>query len=66
MTRKEATFAAEDDRLWSVEDVAGFLGVPVATVYAWRHRRVGPKGRRIGRHLRYLPEDVRAWVREQT
>lgn len=66
MTRKEATLTVESDRLWSVEDVARFLGVPVATVYAWRHRRVGPKGRRIGRHLRYLPEDVRAWVREQT
>jgi predicted DNA-binding transcriptional regulator AlpA len=51
--------------LWGVERVAKFLGVPVATLYVWRHRRVGPKGRKIGRHLRYRPEDVHAWVLEQ-
>jgi excisionase family DNA binding protein len=49
------------DRLWTVEDVAAYLGVPVATLYGWRHRRTGPKARRVGRHLRYDPSDVRAW-----
>lgn len=53
------------DHLWSIEEVSNFLGVPVTTLYQWRHRRVGPQGRRIGKHLRYLPEDVYAWVREQ-
>jgi excisionase family DNA binding protein len=50
-----------DHRLWTPEDVADYLGVPVATLYVWRHRRTGPKARRVGRHLRYLPADVRAW-----
>ncbi|MFI9556140.1 helix-turn-helix transcriptional regulator [Nonomuraea endophytica] len=51
--------------LWSVDDVADFLGVPVATLYQWRHHSTGPRGHKIGRHLRYLPDDVMAWVQEQ-
>jgi excisionase family DNA binding protein len=50
------------DRLWTVEDVADFLGVPVQTLYHWRHRGYGPKGRRIGRYVRYKRTDVLAWV----
>ncbi|MFD4204398.1 helix-turn-helix transcriptional regulator [Micromonospora tulbaghiae] len=41
------------------------LGVPVSTLYQWRYRRVGPKASRVGRHLRYDPADVRAWVARQ-
>jgi excisionase family DNA binding protein len=54
------------DRLWTVEEAAEYLGVPVGTLYQWRYKKTGPPGRRIGKHLRYLPEDVHAWVREQT
>lgn len=53
------------DRLWTVEDVSAFLGVPVETLYRWRKLRYGPPAARIGRHLRYDPADVRSWVREQ-
>jgi len=49
-------------RLWTVQDVSTYLGVPVMTLYHWRRTGYGPKGKRIGRHLRYRPEDVRAWV----
>lgn len=53
----------EPDRLWTPEDVSEFLGgVPVATLYQWRHKGIGPKSRRVGRHLRYKPEDVRTWL----
>ncbi|WP_235030139.1 helix-turn-helix transcriptional regulator [Nonomuraea solani] len=48
-----------------MEDVATFLGVPIATLYQWRHHRTGPRGRKIGRHLRYVPEDVMSWVQDQ-
>ncbi len=51
-----------EDRLWSVQDVSYYLGVPVPTVYAWRSAGTGPPGRRVGKRLRYRPEDVRAWV----
>ncbi|WP_121010993.1 helix-turn-helix domain-containing protein [Saccharothrix australiensis] len=47
--------------LWSVAEVSAFLGVPVHTLYAWRAKHYGPPARRVGKHLRYLPSDVRAW-----
>jgi predicted DNA-binding transcriptional regulator AlpA len=53
------------ETLWTVEDVSSFLGVPVATLYQWRYRRTGPRASRVGRHLRYDPADVRAWLDRQ-
>lgn len=50
------------DPLWTVEDVSTYLGVPVATLYQWRYRRIGPRASRVGRHLRYDPADVRDWL----
>lgn len=47
--------------LWAPQDVADYLGVPVATVYQWRHKGYGPSSRRVGRHLRYRPDEVEAW-----
>jgi DNA-binding transcriptional MerR regulator len=52
-------------RLWSVKDVASFLGVPVMTLYHWRRSDYGPAATRVGRYLRYRPEDVRSWFDEQ-
>ncbi|MGW3691528.1 helix-turn-helix transcriptional regulator [Streptomyces sp. NPDC005125] len=43
-------------------DLADLLGVPLETVYQWRRKQTGPRGFRVGRHLRYDPEDVRAWI----
>jgi excisionase family DNA binding protein len=48
-------------RLWSVQDVADYLGVPVKTLYQWRTAGYGPPARRVGRHLRYKQEDVETW-----
>jgi excisionase family DNA binding protein len=48
--------------LWGVKEVAEYLGVPVQTVYQWRTKDYGPPGVRVGRYVRYRPEDVRAWV----
>lgn len=52
--------------LLTIEDVAAHYGVPVATLYAWRHRGIGPKAAKIGRHLRYREADVEAWFEQQT
>jgi predicted DNA-binding transcriptional regulator AlpA len=51
------------ERLWSVHDVADYLGIPVQTLYKWRQSGTGPIGCRLGKHLRYDPAVVRAWVR---
>ena len=48
--------------LISAQDLADYLGVPIATVYTWRHRRLGPPGFRVGKHLRYRRRDVEEWI----
>lgn len=50
------------DRLWSVEEVSIYLGVPVKTLYQWKWRGAGPPVRKIGRYLRYDPAAVKRWV----
>jgi predicted DNA-binding transcriptional regulator AlpA len=50
------------ERYLGPSDVAELLGVPVATLYQWRSRRIGPPSFRVGRYLRYDPEAVRRWV----
>lgn len=49
------------ERLWTVEDVADYLGVPVKTLYEWRTKSYGPHGKRVGKYVRYKPDDVIAW-----
>ena len=53
------------NRLLSVEDLADYLDVPVATIYAWRHRRQGPPGFRVGRHLRFRSSDIERWIEDR-
>ena len=53
------------DQLLTVQVLAEYLGVPVATIYAWRYRRQGPPGFRVGRHLRFRLDDVEEWIDEQ-
>jgi excisionase family DNA binding protein len=49
-------------RLWTAQDVADYLGVPLATLYQWRYLGTGPSAYRVGRHLRYEPSAVQAWL----
>lgn len=46
----------------SPAELAELLNVPVQTIYHWRYRGYGPRAYRIGRHVRYQPEDVQAWL----
>ncbi len=50
------------EKLLTVEDLAEYLGVPVATLYAWRYHCQGPLGFRVGKHLRYRRIDVEEWI----
>jgi len=58
-------FSATAERLWSVDEVSCFLGIPVATLRAWRCQGRGPVSVKLGRHVRYDPDNVRAWVAGQ-
>lgn len=53
------------DRLWTIDDVSYFLGIPVATLHYWHHLGRGPTCAKLGRHLRYRESDVLAWVDAQ-
>jgi predicted DNA-binding transcriptional regulator AlpA len=53
---------APGERTWTPEEVAHFLVVPISTLYRWRTYGTGPKAARVGKHLRYLPSDVLAWL----
>ncbi len=53
------------DQLLTPTELAGYLGVPVATLYAWRHRRQGPPSFKAGRHLRYRLSDVERWIADR-
>jgi excisionase family DNA binding protein len=50
------------EQLMSVGQLAEYLQVPVKTVYAWRHKRTGPRSLKVGRHVRYRRKDVDAWL----
>lgn len=67
MTGSHPTIAAVDtpDRLLTTRQLADYLSVPVATLYAWRHGGDGPPGFRIGKHLRYRSSDVNRWIQQR-
>ena len=50
------------DKLLSSRELADYLGIPLETTYMWRARRTGPRGIRVGRHVRYRLADVQAWL----
>jgi len=55
--------ATEDPgRLMTLSEVSDLLGIPVATLYRWRHRGEGPPGYRIGRHVRFRRAAVETWI----
>ena len=50
------------ERLLTIVELSEMLGIPVDTLYGWRHRGEGPQGYRIGRHVRYRRAAVEAWL----
>lgn len=55
------------DQYLTPEDLVTLLKLPsVETVYRWRKQRTGPPGFRVGKHLRYDPAVVAAWITQRT
>lgn len=63
--RSSISDASQVPALLDVHQLSEVLGIPEATLYSWRTHRRGPRGIRVGRHLRYRPEDVQAWIDAQ-
>lgn len=51
-----------DPPLWTIEQLAAFLQVPVNTVRKWRTSGYGPRGMQVGRYVRYQRSDVMRWL----
>lgn len=51
--------------LYTPQQLADWLGVPVATVYKWNSEGKGPKRLSIGKHTRYRLKDIDAWLESQ-
>ncbi|MDA2810373.1 helix-turn-helix domain-containing protein [Nocardiopsis sp. RSe5-2] len=62
---KQLSKAGDFEALWTIEQVSAFLGLPKKTLYQWRHKGYGPRSHRVGKHVRYFPEEVRSWVEAQ-
>lgn len=51
--------------LRNIEQAAEYLGRPVATLYDWRYRNVGPRSAKLGGRIVYRQADLEAWVEAQ-
>jgi len=54
----------ESSRLMTLPEVAEQLAVPLGTLYSWRTRGLGPRGVRVGKHVRVSRDDLAAWLEE--
>lgn len=53
------------DPLLSLDELAEYLGIPVRTIYDWRTDGKGPRGVRVGKHVKFFHSDIRAWLAQQ-
>ena len=51
-----------EDKLLTTKELATLLGCSEYTIVQYRVHANGPKFFRLGRLIRYRPEDVRAWL----
>jgi predicted DNA-binding transcriptional regulator AlpA len=62
MASADALFVAREERRTLTDiEVAARLGVSRFTVRSWRLKGVGPRFLKMGRAVRYRPEDVREY-----
>ena len=48
--------------LMGVEELAGYLGVPVQTIYDWRVAGTAPRAFKFGKRLKFAVSDVQSWL----
>jgi excisionase family DNA binding protein len=65
MTKDTGEQAQTQDDVLALDELASWLKVPVGTIYAWRYRGTGPRGIRVGKHIRFRRSDVDAWLETQ-
>ncbi|MEI9479670.1 MAG: hypothetical protein A2351_00740 [Omnitrophica bacterium RIFOXYB12_FULL_50_7] len=53
------------DRLLTIEEISGMLGVRKSTLYSWSHQRRIPYIK-VGSLLRFRMRDIEKWLEQQT
>ncbi|UAJ80193.1 helix-turn-helix domain-containing protein [Leifsonia sp. ZF2019] len=48
-------------QMLTIEQLSDDLQVPVKTIYGWQAKKYGPRAIRVGKYLRWRPEDIEAW-----
>jgi len=59
---RRPTRPMEFEDMWTIDQVANYLGVPKQTIYCWPTSGYGPQGFRVGKHLRWRAATVIAWT----
>lgn len=59
--RAEST-SGIDTRLWTVTELAAFLGVSRSTLFRIRERGAGPRSIKLGSAVRFRRADVETWL----
>jgi excisionase family DNA binding protein len=54
------------EQLFTAEQLAEHIGIPVSTVKYWRKVGRGPRITQLGKHYRYRESDVQAWVEQES
>jgi len=50
------------ERLYTAQELASCLSIPLATLYRFNYLGTGPERIRVGRHVRYRESDVQRWL----
>lgn len=50
----------------SPREVAVRFNIPETSLSKWRSLKIGPPYRKLGKHIRYKPAEVKDWIERQT
>ena len=52
----------ERDGMVSKDELAAYLGISLGTLDQWASRGGGPEYVIVGKHRKYMPADIKAWI----
>jgi excisionase family DNA binding protein len=55
----------EEFEFLDINEAAGMLRIPPATLRYWRSQGKGPRAAKFGRHVRIDKRELRRWIAEQ-
>jgi predicted DNA-binding transcriptional regulator AlpA len=54
--------AKSPERWWTLREIAEDLALPLDSIYSMRATGSGPRGHKIGKHVRVRTEDYESWL----